>query len=494
MAVQAGNPVNHSAQEICDDFIQQYYDKLKQPDKLYNQDSSFLGRPEPNGTMVDVTTLSAINEKIMSMGFRNGLIEIETANAQFSHMGGVLIVVIGSLTSDEGVCRRFTQSFFLAPQEHGGYFVLNDVFSFVLERKPAEINQVVTLESESSQNRSPSRTCSWVPEPTPLDGNVDSDHVQVVNNVTERQFSNPSSNRTVMEASGNTEPPVRVAQEDPIRAPDGVPPFPAPTLPDVTKKSYASVVKAMKEDPLTPPVAKTIVSAAKHELTPKQVSKAVEGLEKSSAKPTQANETSDGVVDRNNSSCNEQGYSIVVKNLPFNANIEMVEEEFKKFGAIKPGGVQVQHNKANHFVFGFVEYQSQQSLQAAIEASPICMGQKEVCVMAKRSNSQGGCFQSGRGLYHGRGDNFRRGSGYVGSANHRGSENFNRRNERNDGNNYNCRNDGENYKSDSGENFSRRNSFRNQNEFSGRRWGPSHPPGNSHHQNGYGLGLHPSRP
>jgi len=40
--------------------------------------------------------------------------------------------------------------------------------------------------------------------------------------------------------------------------------------------------------------------------------------------------------------------------LPFRANVEIVEEEFKKFGAIKPGGVQVRHNKVRTFGFGSI--------------------------------------------------------------------------------------------------------------------------------------------
>jgi len=216
--------------------------------------------------------------------------------------------------------------------------------------------------------------------------------------------------------------------------------------------------------------------------------------------------------------------------LPFNSNVEIVEEEFKKFGAIKPGGVQVRHNKHDRFVFGFVEYESQQSMQAAIEASPIRMEEKEVQIEAKRTNSRGGRFQSGRGGYHG--DNFRgRGGGYMDNANYRGGVNFNRRNEenfnrRNEGENYNRRNEGESYnrrndgesynrridgesynrrndggeifnrrndggeifnrRNDGGENFNRRNNFRNQNEFSGRGRGPP-PPGNGYHQNGNGI-------
>jgi RNA recognition motif-containing protein len=89
----------------------------------------------------------------------------------------------------------------------------------------------------------------------------------------------------------------------------------------------------------------------------------------------------------------ENGYSIFVRNLPMYANIEFVEEEFKKFGAVKQGGLQVIHHKVgifwflvlsmifiltilsaslqfvDGFCFGFVEYESQQSMQAAIEVS-----------------------------------------------------------------------------------------------------------------------------
>lgn len=494
MAGQAGNPVNHpiSPHVISGAFVQQYYHILhEQPDQVHKfyQDSSFIGRPESNGTMVDVTTLNDINEKIMSMDFRNCLTEIETADAQLSHKDGVLIVVTGSMTSDEGICRRFTQSFFLAPQESGGYFVLNDVFRFISERKPAEINQVVNQENESSQNGRPaSGTCSALPESAlpesaSADRSVISDHVTAENSATERQISNPSANRTAIERNVNTDPPVQVAKEDLQKAPVTAPPPSAPTQTDVTKKSYASIVKVMKEGPPIPPVTKT-TPVAKHKPAPKPVAKAVEGPEKSSMNPTQANETTDGTVAQNNSSRNEQGYSIYIRNLPFIANIEMVEEEFKKFGTIKQGGVQVRHNKVDRFVFGFVEYESQQSMKAAIEASPICMEEKEVHVEAKRTNSRGGRFQSGRGVYHG--DNFRgRGNGYVDNGNYRGGDNYNRRNEgdnynrrnegemytrrnegdsynrrneRNDGNNYNRRNDGDSYnRIDNGENFSRRN-------------------------------------
>jgi len=154
---------------------------------------------------IHLFSLQAINEKIMSMDFRNCLTEIETADAQLSHKDGVLIVVTGSLTSEEGVFRRFTQSFFLAPQESGGYFVLTDIFRFILERKPAEIIQVATQENEISQNGRPaSETCSALPEPIPADRSVISDHATAESNATVRQVSDPAADGTVIESALDT--------------------------------------------------------------------------------------------------------------------------------------------------------------------------------------------------------------------------------------------------------------------------------------------------
>ncbi|KAK3150162.1 hypothetical protein QOZ80_3AG0229590 [Eleusine coracana subsp. coracana] len=419
MAGQVGSPVNDP---ICPHlvsgaFVQQYYhilhEKPEQVHKFY-QDSSILGRPEPNGTMGSVTTQAAINETIMSMDFRNCLIEIETADAQLSHK----------------------------------------------------------------------------------------DHVTVENNVTERQVINPSANGTAIEHNVSSEPPVQVVKEDSKRVPVAATLPPAPTHRDVTKKSYASIVKDMKEGPAVVTVARTTPAVPRQKQpkpvtkdvkvskpvtkdveVSKPVTKDVEVPVQSSAKPTQDNETtaSDGIVAENNSLRNDHGYSIFVRNLPFHAHIDLVEVEFSKFSAVKPGGVEVVHHQLDGFCFGFVEFESQQSMQAAIKASPILIGDNVVLVEKKKaptrvtrsggypcSDSGGGVrFQAGRGVY--RGDNFGgQGGGYANNANYRGGDNFNHRNEgrdnynrRNDGGeNYNCRrNIGENYnhRNDGAENYNRRN-------------------------------------
>jgi hypothetical protein len=52
-------------------------------------------------------------------------------DAQESFGGGVAVFVTGFMIGKDGIKQKFTQSFFLAPQKKG-YFVLNDVFRYVL--------------------------------------------------------------------------------------------------------------------------------------------------------------------------------------------------------------------------------------------------------------------------------------------------------------------------------------------------------------------------
>ncbi|KAI9078085.1 hypothetical protein K1719_040010 [Acacia pycnantha] len=44
-----------------------------------------------------------------------------------------------------------------------------------------------------------------------------------------------------------------------------------------------------------------------------------------------------------------EGYSIYIRNLPFSVTASQLEEEFKKFGPIKQGGIQVRNNKKSSF-------------------------------------------------------------------------------------------------------------------------------------------------
>ncbi|CAL5445002.1 unnamed protein product [Camellia sinensis] len=80
--------------------------------------------------MTLVTTMKAINEKILSLDYGNYKAEIKTVDAQESYKKGVIVLVTGCLTGKDNVRKKFTETFFLAPQKKN-YFVLNDVVRYV---------------------------------------------------------------------------------------------------------------------------------------------------------------------------------------------------------------------------------------------------------------------------------------------------------------------------------------------------------------------------
>ena len=82
--------------------------------------------------------MQGINEKFLSLNYKDYIAEIKTADAQQSFGEGVIVLVTGYLTGKDNFRKKFVQSFFLAPQEKG-YFVLNDVFRYVDDNKPAEV-------------------------------------------------------------------------------------------------------------------------------------------------------------------------------------------------------------------------------------------------------------------------------------------------------------------------------------------------------------------
>ncbi|GAA0185164.1 hypothetical protein LIER_32452 [Lithospermum erythrorhizon] len=102
-----------------------------------------------------------------------------------------------------------------------------------------------------------------------------------------------------------------------------------------------------------------------------------------------------------------------------NATVAQLETEFKRFGPIKQGGVQVRSNRQQGFCFGFVEFQDLGSMHSAIEASPVTIGDHQVVVEKKRTTtrvgSRGRIFPARGGyrsdIFRGLG-NFNGGRGY----------------------------------------------------------------------------------
>ncbi|XVF40967.1 hypothetical protein PTKIN_Ptkin01aG0243500 [Pterospermum kingtungense] len=182
------------------------------------------------------TTLQAINEKILSLGYGEFTAEITTVDAQDSHNGGVLILMTGYLAVKDKVKQKFTQSFFLAPQDKG-YFVLNDVFRYVDDAK----------HQSGSQDSVHNIVAPPTPEkdPSPASENLIEAPAALAEEANGAGVYNPSENGDI--SFEEEEAPVaEVVDEIPddsqmVADSDS-------KIKEVPKKSYASIVKVMKEN------------------------------------------------------------------------------------------------------------------------------------------------------------------------------------------------------------------------------------------------------
>ncbi|PKA54470.1 Nuclear transport factor 2 [Apostasia shenzhenica] len=369
----AGSPP--PAQVVGNAFVQQFFHILNQSPELvhrFYQESSKLSRPGTAGEMSTVSSLQIINEKILSMDHSEYRAQIKTVDTQESLNGGVLVLVTGYLNGNDSLRREFVQTFFLATQEKG-YYVLNDIFRYVedtnwqTEEQGFLANEtdaplVHQDDSIASQDHvpDPERTVA-VPEENEVNGEV--------------YDSSGLEERSVVDE----EVPVdEVINEVPTTLPTEVADS-NPTTGREQKKSYASIVRVMRENsaPISHPI-KPAPTNTERQLTSASTASLISEVPFANSYATESSNLTESEGD---------GHSIYIKNLPMNATASQLEEEFKKFGPIKPNGIQVRSNKLQGFCFGFVEFELAAAVQSAIEASPVMIGGRQAYVEEKRATS-----------------------------------------------------------------------------------------------------------
>ncbi|KAF7827970.1 ras GTPase-activating protein-binding protein 2-like [Senna tora] len=401
MAVADDTP---TPQMVGNAFVEQYYSILHQQPHLVHRfyhESSVLSRPEEDGSMSLVTTIDGINKKILSLDYTSFTVEILSADAQQSYKDGVMVVVTGCLTGNDNMKRKFTQSFFLAPQNDKAYFVLNDIFRYI-EHKSVEVHSAPANDAEEI-----APPASFTPEPEPThvpesippsqtavvdtDTNVSEEVDQPLDNgkisVTEEVVASDIVKEPIQQESHpNTEKTSSNAQED------------------TPKKSFASIVNALKDNGAPFHIRSSPAKTVEQPRVP------------TIPAPEAPAPSSSLAPEKNNNDNAGKAYAIFVANLPMNATVEQLEQEFKKFGPIKHDGIQVRSNKQQGSCFGFVEFESASSMQSALEASPIMLDGRRLSIEERRANNDRVRYSSGRGGF--RNDNFRGrgnfgGRGYV---------------------------------------------------------------------------------
>lgn len=117
-------------------FVEQYYTTLsRSPEKLYlfyNKRSQFVSGQETDKVPVCVGQ-RAINDKIRDLDFQDCKVRVTNVDSQSSD-SNIVIQVIGEISNKSQPHRKFTQTFVLATQTNG-YFVLNDIFRYLVEEE-----------------------------------------------------------------------------------------------------------------------------------------------------------------------------------------------------------------------------------------------------------------------------------------------------------------------------------------------------------------------
>ncbi|XP_015386485.1 nuclear transport factor 2-like [Citrus sinensis] len=427
MAALAESSAQVDPQLVGNSFVEQYFKALHQyPEHLHRfyQDSSFVSRPGPDGVMTSVTTMKEINDQILSLDYQNYQTEILTVDAQASYCKGVLVLVTGYMSGKTGK-RRFSQSFFLAPQENG-FFVLNDIFRFVdddlsvgmvmpindvdktaapvtttsaPESEPVQVanqsvtNHTTTTIMETAKTTLPDEVITKendkkISETLPQNGHDQDNHS--VSNQTSTTTSSAEAISTT--TTNNVNRPAETSSHDHLHKkandhlipekksgvanhdhPPVVSEIKTPRTPDSSsRKSFASIVHALKDNS----------SPFQNKVPPPNLKKG-SNTTQSSADPFSNNALRNNIDDQA-----AKNPVIFVANLPMDVTADQMKSVFVKFGPIKANGIRIRTNQLRPNCFSFVEFESISSMQNALKASPITFGDRKVYVEQKKGGNE----------------------------------------------------------------------------------------------------------
>lgn len=399
-----------TAAQVGTYFVSQYYQVLQhQPDFVHQfyGDASTMLRIDGNSRDT-ATSMLHIHALIMSLNYSE--IEIKTAHSLESWNGGVLVMVSGSVhIKNFNGRKKFVQTFFLAPQEKG-YFILNDIFHFVDDEQIVQhpitylahnnldhkLNASTAIREQVSKyamgNDIQARdftAASKLEENGPVDSySFPEERLQKVSeaeNILEENYA-VQSNGSLHNSMKPLQDHLSVSVEDTVGEPQ--------------KHTYASIL------------AKGQTAQATQGVPPQTVNKATSPSSEwqhVSEPPSQSSIASSNAIERPGMEAADETSaledevevkSVYVRNVPTTMAASEIEEEFKKFGRLKPDGVAIRTRKDIDICYAFVEFEDVAGVQNAIKASTVQVSGHQLYIEGRRPNR--GIPIRGRGRGRGR--------------------------------------------------------------------------------------------
>lgn len=217
-------------------FVEQYYTTLsKSPDRLYlyyNKRSQFVSGNETDKVQVCVGQ-RAINDRIKELDFHDCKVRITNVDSQASDQN-IVIQVIGEIANKSQPHRKFTQTFVLATQTNG-YFVLNDIFRYIIQEEDeapetqTEDAVTSTAEQTSEPTPAPKPAAIAVPEHTTMTSSTDPSAVEHDAEEVDQEIEKNLVNGTAHPEVAAEEPAKAEVSETPERPTEPEPtPIPSP--------------------------------------------------------------------------------------------------------------------------------------------------------------------------------------------------------------------------------------------------------------------------
>ncbi|KAM0692458.1 hypothetical protein Q7P36_008661 [Cladosporium allicinum] len=442
-------------------FVEQYYTTLSRtPEKLYlyyNKRSQFVSGNETEKVNVCIGQ-RAINDRIKELEFQDCKVRITNVDSQASDIN-IVIQVIGEISNKSQPHRKFTQTFVLATQTNG-YFVLNDIFRYMIEEEEETAVAEPTKEAEEEVQQEPAAE-KEVEEPAPVaveesepktltssedKAAVEHDAQTVDKQIEEKIVKEEPKEEEAAPAVNGTEetkeeeaPAEQVAAEEAVPEPEQEKPRdPEPTPvseepPKVTKpaapaapakpavpKTWASLAASANKSVAMPaaPTPSAPAQAAKPAAAPK-AAPAAAAPQAASPAPAAQREASPAAATSGDEwtavsgSHNRQQSRQVngqqqqqqqepshprgyIKNVQENIKGPEMKEKLSQFGEITHFDIYRAKNCA------FVDFKTHEGYKAAIAASPFQIGEEKFWIEERRNAGPGGNrqqqgFQGGRG-------------------------------------------------------------------------------------------------
>ncbi|PNS15333.1 hypothetical protein CAC42_2668 [Sphaceloma murrayae] len=437
-------------------FVEQYYTTLsRSPEKLYlfyNKRSQFVLGDETDKVPVCVGQ-KAINERIKDLEFQDCKVRVTNVDSQASD-SNIVIQVIGEISNKSQPHKKFVQTFILAGQTNG-YFVLNDIFRYLIEEEDEEVpaqesqpnEETVYQETASTTVAPPTETLTSSTDPAAVE-----ESAQAVDQQLEAKAAPEPVPSPAPAVNGTSAAPDAAAEEppSPAEAIEPAAPSPAPVAePEKPKEpaptASASPVKksAQVASPATAPAPakpsgpKTwanLAAAAHRVVTPavptSQPSTAATPTQSKAASttatqpPAQPTATAETAVPQQQAPATEEqdewntvgGHGrqqsraqtsagaqegpqsrAYIKNVTENVDAKQLRTLLEKFGRIVYFDVSRQKNCA------FVDFETPEAYQAAVAGNPHQLGSERIVVEERRLKPgsypyvQRGGMRGGRG-------------------------------------------------------------------------------------------------